>query len=194
MAPFGFTAARWTILDRIKNETGFGSIEQMFVGAAPVDDQTVEFYEKMNMPLVNLYGLSETSGALTIHEFPNSHRSKAGPPIAGTDVLIFNPNEDGEGEICVRGRHVFMGYLNNEKATWDVFDSQGYFHTGDTGILDSEGNLTITGRLKELLITSGGENVSPVPIEMTFKATCPIVSHAVVIGDGRKYLAMLITL
>lgn len=71
----------------------------------------------------------------------------------------------GIGEICVRGRNVFMGYLNNEKDTIEVIDAEGYFHSGDIGMLDKQGNLEITGRIKEIIITAGGENVSPIPIE-----------------------------
>eukprot|EP00352_Strombidinopsis_acuminata_P000907 CAMPEP_0176343806 /NCGR_PEP_ID=MMETSP0126-20121128/4206_1 /TAXON_ID=141414 ORGANISM="Strombidinopsis acuminatum, Strain SPMC142" /NCGR_SAMPLE_ID=MMETSP0126 /ASSEMBLY_ACC=CAM_ASM_000229 /LENGTH=137 /DNA_ID=CAMNT_0017689911 /DNA_START=1681 /DNA_END=2094 /DNA_ORIENTATION=+ len=87
-----------------------------------------------------------------------------------------------------------MGYLKNEKATWEVFDSEGYFHTGDTGFIDKEGFLNITGRLKEIIITSGGVNVSPLPIEFALKEQCPIISNCVVIGDERKYLIAIVTL
>lgn len=80
-------------------------------------------------------------------------------------MRIYNPNENGEGEVCVRGRNVFMGYLHREKDTWEVFDGEGYFHTGDKGIFDVENNLVITGRIKDILITSGGENVQPAAIE-----------------------------
>ena len=97
------------------------------------------------------------------------------------------------GEICVRGRNLFMGYLNNPDATFEVMDSEGFFHTGDIGQL-SGGHLEITGRLKELIITAGGENVSPILIEEALKELCPILSHAVVIGDERKYLTCLLTI
>ena len=77
-----------------------------------------------------------------------------------------------------------MGYLNNDKVTWDSFDSEGFFHTGDSGYLEeAEGNLVLSGRIKELIITSGGENVAPDPIEMTIKDLCPIVSNCIVVGD-----------
>ena len=89
---------------------------------------------------------------------------------------------------------MFMGYLNNPTATFEVMDSEGFFHTGDIGQLTGEGHLDITGRLKELIITAGGENVSPIPIEEALKEICPILSQAVVIGDERKYLTCLITI
>ena len=94
----------------------------------------------------------------------------------------------------MRGRNVFMGYLNQEKATWDAFDSEGYFHTGDKGTIDENGFVTITGRIKETVITSGGENVDPAPIELAVRSVCPLISHAVLVGDRRKYVSLLITL
>ena len=108
-------------------------------------------------------------------------------------VRIYNPDEHGEGEICVRGRNVFMGYMYREKETWEVFDGQGYFHTGDKGRLDSNNNLVITGRIKEILITSGGENVDPQAIESAIKSICPLISHAVLVGDARKFVSLLLT-
>ena len=98
-------------------------------------------------------------------------------------MRIYNPDESGDGEICVRGRNIFMGYLRRDKATWDVFDSEGYFHTGDKGRIDDDDNLIITGRIKEIIITSGGENVEPVAIEQAVKQNCPIVSNAIVVGE-----------
>lgn len=86
-----------------------------------------------------------------------------------------------------------MGYLNADEDTMSVFDSEGYFHTGDMGFLDENGCLEITGRIKEIIITAGGENVSPLPIETQLRDTCPIIRQAVVIGDERKYLTCLFT-
>ena len=114
--------------------------------------------------------------------------------MPGVKIRIYNPDENGEGEICVRGRNVFMGYMYREKATWEVFDGEGYFHTGDKGKLDSGNNLVITGRIKEILITSGGENVEPNAIEEAMKSICPLISHAVLVGDGRKFVSLLLTL
>ena len=113
-----------------------------------------------------MYGLSETSGAATYMEPPYLSFDKTGRAIPGSSIKIFNPDEAGVGEICIKGRHVFMGYLNNPESTQDVIDSEGYFHTGDIGCIDQiTGLLDITGRLKEIIITAGGENVSPIPIE-----------------------------
>jgi len=153
------------VLQKLKAELGLDSIENLYYGAAPMGQKTRDFYAKLNMPVLSLYGLSETSGATTFQEFPNCDLNKAGKPMPGTMLRIYNPDENGEGEICVRGRNVFMGYMYREKDTWEVFDGQGYFHTGDKGLLDKEDNLVITGRIKEIIITSGGENVEPFPVE-----------------------------
>lgn len=85
------------------------------------------------MPLANLYGLSETSAAATHQDFPHISLNRAGSVLPGTEIKIFNQDEKGIGEICIRGRHVFMGYLKNSHATQDVLDAEGFFHTGDLG-------------------------------------------------------------
>ena len=159
-----------------------------------MSNETQNFYAQLNTPVLSLYGLTETAGGTTFHEFPCSKLDRAGAPMPGIKIRIFNPDETGEGEICVRGRNVFMGYLNEEKLTWDVFDAEGYFHTGDKGLIDEQGFLKITGRIKEIVITSGGENVDPAPIELAIRSICPLISNAVVVGDHRKFVSLLLTL
>jgi long-chain-fatty-acid--CoA ligase ACSBG len=160
-----------------------------------MSNDTKLFFMSLGLPLINVYGLSETSGATTYMEPPDISLEKAGKPLPGTQIKIFNPDEQGIGEICIKGRNVFMGYLNNPEATMEVMDAEGYFHTGDIGCLDpASGFLDITGRIKELIVTAGGENVSPIPIEVALKEACPIISHVVVIGDERKFLSALFTL
>jgi len=101
----------------------------------------------------------------------------------GCDLVIANPDENGEGEICMRGRNIMMGYLKNEKATRETIDSQGFVRSGDRGKLDADGFLRITGRIKELIIGAGGENIAPVPVEDTFKLMCPACSNIMMIGE-----------
>ena len=173
---------------------GLDYIENLYYGAAPMSKETIDFYARLNMPVLGLYGLSETSGGTTFQEFPNCNLNKAGQPMPGIKMRIYNPDENGDGEVCVRGRNVFMGYMYREKATWEVFDGEGYFHTGDKGRLEQDNNLVITGRIKEILITSGGENVEPQAMEQAMKVACPLISHAVLVGEGRKFVSFLLTL
>ncbi len=99
------------------------------------------------------------------------------------------------GELLVSGRHVFMGYLNDEQKTKESFDSDGFLRTGDTIRMDADGFMYITGRIKELIITAGGENIAPVPIEDILKAESPkLISNCMVVGDKRRFLTILVTL
>jgi long-chain-fatty-acid--CoA ligase ACSBG len=107
----------------------------------------------------------------------------AGRKVDGTDMIIDKPDKDGNGEICYKGRNRFMGYYKNEKATRETIDDAGYLHSGDIGQLDKRENLSITGRMKELIITAGGENVAPVLIENEIKTELKYLSAAMVIGD-----------
>lgn len=120
------------------------------------------------MQILNFYGMSETAAAETICWRGRVKFDRAGQACPGTHIKIYNPNEKGEGEICFKGRNMFVGYIKNEKATRETIDHEGYVHSGDLGYLDEDGFLVITGRLKELIITAGGENVAPLPIEHKF--------------------------
>jgi long-subunit acyl-CoA synthetase (AMP-forming) len=134
------------ILKKIKIELGLDRVEQAYFGAAPMSREVKKFFMSLGMPLINMYGLSETSGAATYMDNLMSF-DKAGKALPGTQIKIFNPDESGIGEICIRGRNVFMGYLNNEAATFEVMDSEGFFHTGDIGVIDpNTGFLEITDR------------------------------------------------
>ena len=137
--------------------------------------------------------MSETTGATTIHSIDNFRLDSAGYALPGTDLLIYNPDENGEGEICMRGRNTMMGYLKNEKATTLTIDGRGFVHSGDRGRIEKDGHLKITGRIKELIITAGGENIAPVPIEDCFKVECPPCSNIMLVGEMQRFLACLIT-
>lgn len=117
-----------------------------------------------------------------------------GKTMVGCRTKIGNPGADGSGEILMGGRHITMGYLNQPEKTKAAVDAEGWLHTEDIGRVDKDGYLFITGRIKEILITAGGENVAPVPIEDRIKAELPTVSQAVVIGDRLKFLSVLLTL
>jgi len=144
--------------------------------------------------ICDLYGASEASGPVALNRPTHFKMGTIGQAVEDTDLIILNPDEFGEGEICVRGRNIFMGYLKNEEATKEAIDEEGFFHSGDMGKIDEDGYLTITGRFKELIITSGGENIAPVPIEEALLESMGAVSRAIVIGDERKYLSVLLSL
>lgn len=136
------------------------------------------------MILFNIYGMSETTGAHTWQTPTKFSFDKAGFVLDGCDLMIDNPDaESGDGEICMRGRNIMMGYLKNEEATKATIDNQGYVHSGDRGKIDAEGFLSITGRIKELIIGAGGENIAPIPVEDAFKVECPPCSNIMLIGE-----------
>ena len=112
--------------------------------------------------------------------------------MSGTHMKITEPDDEGKGEIRIKGRMVMMGYLKNEKATMECIDDDGYFRTGDQGTFEKK-YLKITGRIKELIITAGGENIAPVPIEDNFKLQCPACSNIMMIGENQRFMAALIT-
>lgn len=117
-----------------------------------------------------------------------------GRVLPGTEMKCSNPDANGHGELLTKGRHVFMGYIGDEERTKEALDDNGWLHTGDMGYVDAEGFVYLTGRLKELIITAGGENIPPVHVESLVKNQLPCVSNAFLIGDHRKYLTMLLTL
>ena len=121
--------------------------------------------------------MSETTGATTVHTFNKFNLDSAGWCLPGTDLRIDNPDENGEGEICMRGRNTMMGYLKNEKATIDTLDEQGYIKSGDKGKIDAQGFLKITGRIKELIITAGGENIGKLGT-IKISTTLPIYTQS----------------
>lgn len=113
-SPFGFNLARVVILDKIKKNLGLDRVDKLYYGAAPMKRDTSEYFASLNMPITSLYGLSETTGAATYQEFPNIKFAQNGPPLPGVQIKIFNPDDKGTGEICVKGRNVFMGYLKRD--------------------------------------------------------------------------------
>lgn len=190
--PLMFNLANFLILKRIKQAIGLDQSLFFFYGAAPLKQSSVDYFASLDIPLNNMYGLSETTGSTTI-SYPFKFSLKhAGQQMQGAHIKIADQDENGVGEITIYGRHVMMGYLKNEKATKDCIDSNGYFKSGDQGRLDN-GYLKITGRIKELIITAGGENVAPVPIEDNFKATCPACSNIMLVGENQRFMGALIT-
>ena len=180
---------------KIKKALGLHECTIFAFGAAPLKKQTLEFFKSIGIVLHNFYGMSESTGPqfLNLGGTP-VELNTAGVCLPGTDVIIFNPDKDGVGEICYRGRNRFMGYYKNQAATLETIDSEGFLHSGDLGKINEKGNLLITGRIKELIITAGGENVAPIPIEDAILHLCKIISTVVVMGDDKQFLSALITL
>jgi long-chain acyl-CoA synthetase len=155
-------------------------------GAAPLPSEIMSFFRGLQLPVSEIYGLSETCGPLTWS--PNHVRiGFVGSPIPGETVALAD-----DGEVLVKGGNIFEGYLNDDEKTREAIDEDGWFHTGDIGQFD-EGQMRIVDRKKELIITAGGKNVSPSNIEAHLKAS-PYISAACVVGDGQKYLGALIAL
>jgi long-chain-fatty-acid--CoA ligase ACSBG len=144
--------------------------------------------------------MSETTGPHTNGTYYSNRVGSIGPDrgVNKQKILKLEHEIDGDGksgELMVYGRHIFMGYLNDEAKTQESFDEDGYLHTGDTARMDEDTFMYITGRIKELIITAGGENIAPVPIEDHLKLELPkLISNCMVVGDKRKYLSILVTL
>ncbi|XP_051950198.1 long-chain-fatty-acid--CoA ligase ACSBG2 isoform X2 [Xyrauchen texanus] len=192
--PFNYRLAKRLVFRKVRTALGLDRCTKCYTGAAPITKDTLEFFLSLDIPLFELYGMSESSGPHTI-SLPDAFRlTSCGKVIPGCQTKIFSPDADGNGEICFWGRHVFMGYLNMPEKTEEALDAEGWLHSGDLGKQDQNDFLFITGRIKELIITAGGENIPPVPIEDVVKETVPLISNAMLIGDKRKFLSMLITI
>jgi long-chain-fatty-acid--CoA ligase ACSBG len=193
--PYLYPLFDFLVYSKLRNALGLQHCMKLAFGAAPMKKQTLDFFKSLGLILHNNYGMSESTGPQVVNFKGNPiDLNTAGPTLIGTETVIINQDNDGVGEICFRGRNRFMGYYKNEQATIETIDSNGFLHSGDQGYFNKDGNLIITGRLKELIVTAGGENVAPLPIEDLLKEKCKIISNIVVLGDDKKYLAALITL
>jgi long-chain-fatty-acid--CoA ligase ACSBG len=181
-------------LQEIKENLGLQQCRNIFAGAAPLSVATRKYFKSLDISILDGYGLSETSGPHYMSSEVTKNFDSPGIVLEGMKTLIDKPDKTGHGEICIKGRHVMMGYLDDKEKTREAFDHAGWFHTGDIGFIDDENYLHITGRLKELIITSGGENVPPTRIENLVKAECPAVSNSLLVGDNRKFLTLLVAL
>lgn len=178
--------AKKAIFAKIKEKMGFDEIRILLCGAAPIPGHILSFFNGIDLPIYEIYGQSEDSGPTSLNYPGMAKTFSAGKPLLGSEVKIAS-----DGEILIKGPHVFLGYYKDEKATNDCLQD-GWLLSGDVGFIDRQGFLFITDRKKELLITAGGKNVAPQGIEAMLK-TLPFVQSAVVVGDSRKYLAALFT-
>jgi long-subunit acyl-CoA synthetase (AMP-forming) len=176
------------VFSKVREKLGLDRARVCACSAAPITLDTLEFFLSLGIPILEVYGMSECTGPGTMSLRSRYKTGRAGFAIPGTELRIAD-----DGEVLMRGPHVFLGYYKDEAATQEALDEDGWLHSGDIGEIDGDGFLKITDRKKELLITSGGKNVAPAPIEALLKSIAGVAA-AVVIGDSRKYLAALLTL
>ncbi|MEU8360835.1 AMP-dependent synthetase/ligase [Nonomuraea sp. NPDC048882] len=190
-APLGLRVQR-AVFDRLvysklRAATG-GRLSAAVSGGSALGERLGHFFKGVGIEVFEGYGLTETSAPVSVN-MPGANKiGTVGKPLPGVTLRIGD-----DGEILAKGRNVFSGYWHNDAATDDVIDSEGWFHTGDLGELDADGYLRITGRKKEILVTAAGKNVAPGPLEDALRAH-PLISQAMIVGDGRPFVAALITL
>ncbi len=157
-------------------------------GGAPLGARLGHFYSSIGITVLEGYGLTETSAGSTVNRPDAISIGSVGLPIPGVTIRIAD-----DGEVLIKGRHVFGGYWQNPEAPAEAIDSHGWFHSGDIGELDNQGFLSITGRKKELIVTAGGKNVAPAVLEDRLRAHA-LISQAMVVGDNQPFIATLITI
>ncbi len=190
--PHPLTSGEHTLFDRLvykKIKAAFGGrLRFAFSGGGPLGERLTYFFNGVGVKVLEGYGLTETSPTLTVNRLGAWKPGTVGQALMGTSIRVAP-----DGEILAKGPQVFLGYWRNEQATSETFGADGWFKTGDIGDLDDDGYLRITGRKKELIVTAGGKNVAPAPLEDRIRSH-PMISQAVVVGDARPFVAALITL
>ncbi len=180
--------ARKLVVSKVKAALGLDNLEMAASGAAPISRSTLDFFASLGIPIHEGYGMTETTGLLTVSPYLRQRFGAVGKTLPGVELKIAE-----DGEIIARGENMTKGYLKMPEQTAELFDSEGWLHTGDLGRLDEEGFLWITGRKKDLLITAGGKNVAPSEMEQ-YLVAIPGVAQVVVVGDRKPYLAALMAL
>jgi long-chain acyl-CoA synthetase len=182
-----FMIARWIALDNARKLIGIHRARFCVTGAAPISPELVKWYMALGVPMLEVWGMTETCGAATGVPVGRMKPGSIGPAAAYNEVRL----DPASGEILVRGENVFMGYLNQPEKTLEAIDADGWLHTGDVGVMDADGFFRITDRMKDIIITAGGKNVTPSELENELKFS-PYITDAVVIGDKRPYLTAII--
>jgi long-chain acyl-CoA synthetase len=173
---------------KIRQQTGLDRARFLVSGAAPIHPDLLWWFSGLGLPIAEVYGQTEDCGPTTLNPPGRLRIGSTGLPLPGVEVRI-----EADGEILARGRNVCSGYLDDAKATKALLDDEGWMHSGDLGRIDADGYLYVTGRKKDLIITSSGKNIAPQALESRLRSE-PLLSQAVVIGDGRPYLTALLAL
>jgi long-chain acyl-CoA synthetase len=184
--------ATWSFLDsvafaNVRSLIGLDAVEYAITGAAPIPAELISWYRAIGVPLSEIYGMSESTGPMT-WEPTRVKAGTVGRAFPGTECFLAD-----DGEVCMRGGNVFVGYLDDPEKTAEALDADGTLHSGDIGEFDDEGYLRIIDRKKELIITAGGKNISPANLEAALK-TIPLVGQALAIGDQRPFVSALLVL
>ena len=174
------------VLRNLRRMLGFDRMRRGGTGAAPISPELLKWYWSIGVPLVEGYGMTETSGIATINPPDDNRTGTIGRPVPGVSVRIAD-----DGEIQTKGLNNFQGYWRNNEKSAESYTADGWLRTGDVGRIDEDGYVTITGRLKDIIITAGGKNITPAEIESRLKFS-HYISDAVIIGDRRKYLTALV--
>jgi long-chain acyl-CoA synthetase len=184
---FKFMLARWIALNNVRKMIGIHRSRFLVTGAAPISPELVKWYLALGVPMLEVWGMTESCGAATGVPAARIKPGSIGPAAAYNQVKL----DPATGEILVRGDNVFMGYLNQPEKTAETIDAQGWLHTGDVGQVDEDGFFRIVDRMKDIIITAGGKNITPSELENELKFS-PYITDAVVIGDKRSYLTVIV--
>ena len=182
-----FRLAQALVLNNVRKLIGIHRARFLVTGAAPISPELVRWYLALGVPMLEVWGMTETCGAATGVPADRIKPGSIGPAAQYNEIKL----DPATGEILVRGSNVFMGYLNQPEKTAETIDSDGWLHTGDVGVVDADGYYRITDRMKDIIITAGGKNITPSELENELKFS-PYVTDAVVIGDKRAYLTVII--
>ena len=182
-----FAIARLLVLDNVRKMIGIHKARYLLTGAAPIAPDLIRWYLSLGLPMLEGFGMTETTAMGSAQPIDRMKPGTIGKPSYGCEMRIDPEN----GEILVRGSNVFMGYLNLPEKTAEAIDADGWLHTGDVGMMDADGYLKITDRMKDIIITAGGKNITPSELENELKFS-PYITDAVVIGDKKPYLTCII--
>jgi long-chain acyl-CoA synthetase len=182
-----YRLARWLVLDNVKRMIGMDRVEVGLTGAAPISPDLIRWFLALGIPLREAWGMTETTGGGTVTPAQRIRPGSIGRPGPGMQLRIAQDTN----EILLRGPNVILGYLNLPEKTAETIDADGWLHTGDVGRVDDDGYFTITDRMKDIIITAGGKNITPSEIENELKFS-PYITDAVVIGDKRPFLVVIV--